>query len=28
MSSWLGLEVDRTTCIPFEQMILLYETQP
>ena len=28
VSSWFGLEVDRTTCMPFEQMILLYETQP
>ena len=28
VSSWLGLKVDRTTCMPFEQIILLYETQP
>ena len=28
VSSWFGLKVDKTTCMPLEQMILLYETQP
>ena len=28
VSSWFRLKVDKTTCMPFEQMILLYETQP
>jgi len=27
VSSWFRLEVDKTTCMPAEQMILLYETQ-
>jgi len=28
VSSWFRLKVDKTTCMPLEQMILLYETQP